>query len=65
VELARTLHEVSPLQPVLLAVASAADVSVDVLTDAGISEVLHWPLDNTELAAALARCLRPPARLQP
>jgi signal transduction histidine kinase len=65
VELARALHEVSPLQPVLLAVASAADVSVDVLTDAGISEVLHWPLDNTELAAALARCLRPPARLQP
>jgi signal transduction histidine kinase len=65
VELARALHEVSPLQPVLLAVASAADVSIDALTDAGISEVLHWPLDNTELAAALARCLRPPTRLQP
>ncbi|KJC60192.1 hypothetical protein UP10_14015 [Bradyrhizobium sp. LTSPM299] len=64
-ELARALHEVSPLQPVLLAVASAADVSVDVLTDAGISEVLHWPLDNTELAAALDRCLRASARLQP
>jgi len=65
VELARALHQVSPLQPVLLAVASAADVSVDLLTDAGISEVLHWPLDNTELAAALARCLLPSARLQP
>jgi signal transduction histidine kinase/CheY-like chemotaxis protein len=65
VELARALHEVSPLQPVLLAVASAADVSVDVLTDAGISEVLHWPLESTELAAALARCLQLPARLQP
>jgi signal transduction histidine kinase len=65
VELARALHEVSPLQPVLLSVASAADVSIDALTDAGISEVLHWPLDNTELAAALARCLRPPTRLQP
>lgn len=65
VELAQALHEVSPSQPVLLAVASAADVSVDVLTDAGISEVLHWPLDNTELAAALARCLRPSAGLQP
>jgi len=65
VELARTLHEVSPLQPVLLAVASAADVSVAALADAGISEVLHWPLDNTERAAALVRCLRAPARLQP
>lgn len=65
VELARALHEVSPLQPVLLAVASAADVSVDVLTEAGISEVLRWPLDNTELAAALARCLRLSVRLQP
>ena len=65
VELARALHEVSPSQPVLLAVASAADVSVDVLADAGISEVLRWPLDNTELAVALARCLRSPATLQP
>ncbi|WP_166298029.1 two-component system VirA-like sensor kinase [Bradyrhizobium sp. 2S1] len=65
VELARALHEVSPLQPVLLAVATAADVSIDLLTDAGISEVLHWPLDNAELAAALDRCLRTPARLQP
>jgi signal transduction histidine kinase len=65
VKLARTLHEVSPLQPVLLAIASGADVSVEVLADAGISEVLHWPLDNTEIAAALVRCLRTPARLQP
>jgi hypothetical protein len=65
VELARTLHEVSPLQPLLLAIASGADISIEVLTDAGISEVLHWPLDNTEIAAALARCLRTPARLQP
>ena len=55
----------APLKPVLLAVASSIDVNVDALADAGISEVLRWPLDNTELAAALARCLRPPARLQP
>jgi signal transduction histidine kinase len=65
VDLARALHVVSPLQPVLLAVASAADVSVDVLADAGISEVLRWPLENAELATALARCLRSPGRLQP
>jgi two-component sensor histidine kinase len=65
VDLARAMHEVSPLQPVLLAVASAVDINVDVLADAGISELLRWPLDNTELAAALVRCLRSPATLQP
>ena len=43
----------------------ATDVGIEVLTNAGISEVLYWPLDNTEIAAALARCLRMPARLQP
>jgi signal transduction histidine kinase len=65
VDLARALHEIAPLQPVLLAAASAIDVSVDVLAQAGISEVLRWPLDNTELAAALVRCLRPSGTLQP
>jgi CheY-like chemotaxis protein len=63
IDLARALHEASPPQPVLL--ASAIDVSVDILADAGISEVLRWPIDHTELASALARCLRPSARLQP
>jgi signal transduction histidine kinase len=65
VELARTLHEISPLQPVLLAAASAIDVNIDVLAKAGIFEVLRWPLDSTELAAALARCLRTSGMLQP
>jgi signal transduction histidine kinase len=65
VELARALHEVSPLQPVLLAAASAIDVSIDGLAQAGITEVLRWPLDNTELAAALARCVRTSGMLQP
>jgi CheY-like chemotaxis protein len=63
IDLARALHEASPPQPVLL--ASAIDVSVSILADAGISEVLRWPIDHTELASALARCLRPSARLQP
>ena len=37
---------------------STIDVSVDALAKAGISEVLRRPLVSTELAAALARCLR-------
>jgi CheY-like chemotaxis protein/two-component sensor histidine kinase len=64
-DLARALGEIAPLMPVLLAVASSIDIDVTALAEAGISEVLRWPLDNTELAVALARCLQPPGRLQP
>lgn len=56
--LARALHEIAPLKPVLLAAASSVDVDVNALAEAGISEVLRWPFASTELAAALARCLR-------
>ena len=58
IDLARTLHEAAPRQPLLLATASAIDVQVDALAEAGISEVLRRPLVSTELVAALARCLR-------
>ena len=61
---ARALHEIAPLRPVLLAAASAIDVSVDQLAEAGISEVLPWPLTSAELAAALTRCLRTGGLLQ-
>jgi signal transduction histidine kinase len=57
-DLARTLHEAAPRQPMLLAAATTIDVSIDKLTEAGISELLRRPLVSTELAAALARCLR-------
>ena len=56
-DLARELHEIAPQPPVLLAAASTIDVSINTLAEAGISEVLPWPLASTELAAALARCL--------
>jgi BarA-like signal transduction histidine kinase len=49
----------------LLAIASTIDVSVEALADAGISDVLRRPLASTELAAALARCLRSFGTLQP
>jgi DNA-binding NtrC family response regulator len=61
-DLAHALHEIAPQQSVLLATASTIDVSVDALAEAGISELLSRPLVSTELAAALARCLRSPAR---
>jgi DNA-binding NtrC family response regulator len=57
-DLARALHEVAPRQPILLASSSTIDVGLDALADSGISDVLRRPLASTELAAALARCLR-------
>jgi signal transduction histidine kinase len=63
-DLAHALHEIAPRQSVLLATASTIDVSVDALAEAGISELLHRPLVSTELAAALARCLRSFGTLQ-
>ena len=58
-ELAHALHRVAPRRPVLLATASTIDVRTNVLAEAGISELLSRPLVSTELAAALARCVRP------
>jgi DNA-binding NtrC family response regulator len=63
-DLTHALHEVAPRQPILLATSSTIDVGVDALAKAGISELLRRPLVSTELAAALARCLRCPGTLQ-
>jgi hypothetical protein len=61
--LACALHE--PLQrPILFATAPAIDVNPDAMAEAGIAEVLSRPLVSSELAAALARCLRPTGILQ-
>jgi len=59
-DLAHGLHRIAP-RPMLLATASTTNVSVDALAEVGIVEVVRRPLDSTELAAALARCLRLPA----
>jgi signal transduction histidine kinase/CheY-like chemotaxis protein len=64
-DLARALHEIAPLKPVLLAAGSSVDVNVNALAEAGVSEVLRWPFASAELAAALARCLRAPGMLRP
>jgi signal transduction histidine kinase len=63
-DLTRTLHRLAPGQPILLATSSTINVGVDAMADAGISDVLRRPLASTELAAALARCLRSPGVLQ-
>jgi nitrogen-specific signal transduction histidine kinase len=63
-DLARALHEMVPLRPILLAAPSTIEVSVNALAEAGISEVLRWPFASAELAAALARCLRTSGSLQ-
>jgi signal transduction histidine kinase len=63
-DLTRALHKVAPRQPILFATSSTIDVGVEALADAGISDVLRRPLASTELAAALARCLRSLSVLQ-
>jgi CheY-like chemotaxis protein len=61
--LARTLHEITPRRPVLFTTPSASEVSADALAEAGIAEVLRQPLVGAEVAATLARFLRPPGPL--
>lgn len=63
-DLAHALHDIAPRQPLLLATATTIDVSADALAEAGISEFLRRPLASTELAEALARCLRRPGMLR-
>jgi PleD family two-component response regulator len=64
-DLARALAEIAPAKPLLLAIASSIEINVNALAEAGVSEVLPWPLATTELASALDRCLRRHGRLQP
>jgi signal transduction histidine kinase len=61
---ARALHKLIPRPPILLATGSTSDLSVDVLAQAGIAEVVRRPLMSTDLAAALARSLRSAGALQ-
>jgi signal transduction histidine kinase len=59
-----TLRALLSHQPILLATSSTADLGLDALTEAGVAEILRRPLVSTEVAAALARCLRLPAMLR-
>jgi hypothetical protein len=55
-DLALTLHSISPMQPILLA-RSAPDIGVDALVRAGVADLVRRPLIGAELATVLSRCL--------
>jgi hypothetical protein len=55
-DLAHTLHAISPARPILLA-RSALDIGVDVLVRAGVADLVRRPLVGSELASVLSRCL--------
>jgi signal transduction histidine kinase len=55
-DLAHTLHAISPAQPILLA-RSPLDIGVDALARAGVADLVRRPLVGAELASVLARCL--------
>jgi signal transduction histidine kinase/CheY-like chemotaxis protein len=55
-DLAHTLHAISPMRPIFLA-RSALDVGVDALVQAGVADLVRRPLVGAELASVLSRCL--------
>ena len=55
-DLAHTLHGISPTQPILLA-RSALDIGADTLVRAGVADLVRRPLVGSELASVLSRCL--------
>jgi signal transduction histidine kinase len=59
--LAASLATLAPGVPILLAQASAGMARADALAAARIAEVVHRPFVSAEIAAALRRCLGPPA----
>jgi nitrogen-specific signal transduction histidine kinase len=62
-DMVRSLREALLRKPIVLAADSALRVSIDMLAELGITELLRQPIVNTELAAVLARTLRPRAAL--
>ncbi len=56
--LASALREIAPALPILLATASTNDFAANALVAAGISDVVAWPINATEMATTLQDCLR-------
>lgn len=55
-ELAAALHAAVPHLPIVLATKSTAEIDADTLVNAGIADVVGWPIVAEEIAAALNRC---------
>jgi signal transduction histidine kinase/CheY-like chemotaxis protein len=58
--LVAALHAAAPRPPIVLATASANEISTDALAAAGIFEIVRRPLISREIAAALSRGLAVP-----
>jgi signal transduction histidine kinase/ActR/RegA family two-component response regulator len=54
-EIAAELHAILPGMPILLAAPSSAELATEALLAAGISDVLHLPLNASEVASAFER----------
>jgi signal transduction histidine kinase/CheY-like chemotaxis protein len=56
-EIAASLREVARGLPILLATASADEIAADSLMVSGVTDVVHWPIVASDIAAALTICL--------
>jgi signal transduction histidine kinase len=54
-ELATALHATLPRVPIVLASKAAIEIGADTLVNAGIADVVRWPMVTEEIATALAR----------
>jgi signal transduction histidine kinase/CheY-like chemotaxis protein len=58
-KVAATLHAAIPRVPIVLATKSAFEIAADTLVNAGIVDVVRWPLLANEIAIALANSTTP------
>jgi signal transduction histidine kinase len=56
-DFAIAVDDIAPNLPVILAAPSSRELDASVLVTSGISELIHYPLDSSELRDALAHCL--------
>jgi chemotaxis protein histidine kinase CheA len=56
-DFAIAVDDIAPSLPVILAAPSSRELDAGVLVTSGISELIHYPLDSSELRDALAHCL--------
>jgi PleD family two-component response regulator len=62
-ELAAALHAAAPRVPIVLASKSTEEIGADTLVAAGVTDVVHWPIVASQIAAALHH--GPAERLDP